>query len=91
MAQLRFSARDEQYLRSTRFEVYLIVGSVFVLGFTAALIVSILLHAEPWVWPGGLLATVLSVVLFQVLKKREYQEKLREIEADYPPEVHAGE
>lgn len=90
MDQTRFNARDERYLHSTRFEVYLIVGSVFALGFTAAMIVSIFFHAEPWVWPGALLSVVLSVVLFQVLKKREYHEKLRELEADYAREANAG-
>lgn len=83
MAQSRFSARDQGYLNATRFEVYIVVGLVFVLGFTASFILSVVYHAEVWLWPGALLSVLVSYIVLRVLKRREYAEKLRELEADY--------
>lgn len=85
MAQSRFSARDQRYLNATRFEVYMIVGLVFTFGFTASFILSVVYHAEPWLWPGALLSIIVSYLVLRVLKRREYAEKLRELEADYGP------
>lgn len=83
MAQPQFSGRDQRYLNSTRFEVYLIVGLVFTLGFTGSFILSVVYHVEPLLWPGALLSIVASYFVLRFLKRREYQEKLQELEADY--------
>ncbi len=80
---IRFSPRDECYLNATRFEVYIAAGLVFVIGFTLVFIFSVMAHAEAWVWPGSLLPIGAAFFVFRILKRREYAEKLCELEADY--------
>jgi hypothetical protein len=84
MAQrMRFSPRDECYLNATRFEVYIAAGLVFVIGFTLVFMLSVMAHAEVWIWPGSLIPVGAAFYIFRILKRREYAEKLRELEADY--------
>ncbi|MCU0493195.1 MAG: hypothetical protein MUD01_16540 [Chloroflexaceae bacterium] len=78
--QQRFSPRDEVYLRSTRFEVYMVVGLVFLAGFTASFILSRLYHMELMLWPGALLSVVIAGLVLRRLKQREYNQKLHELE-----------
>lgn len=83
MAHKQFSPRDEYYLNATRFESYMIIGSVFLLGFTLFFIVGVLLNAAWLVWPGMILSIAVAYFVLRILKKREYQQKLLELETDY--------
>lgn len=74
--------RDEYYIRSTSFEVYMVVGLVFVFGFTLSFMLGVLLHMEPIVWPGSLFSIILSAVLLRVLAARERRNKIREVDGE---------
>jgi hypothetical protein len=76
------TARDEYYINSTSFEVYMIVGAVFVIGFTLTFMLSVVYHVEPWIWPGSALWMILAAVLLRVLSKRERQAKIREVDGE---------
>jgi positive regulator of sigma E activity len=83
MAQPRQrSAKDEYYINATSFEVYMIVGLVFLFGFTLAFIAGVLLHMEVIVWPGGLVAAGIGYWLLRVLSKRERAAKIREVDGE---------
>ncbi len=83
MAHKQFSPRDEYYLNATRFESYMLIGGVFLFGFTMFFILGVLLNAAWLVWPGMFLSIAVAYYVLRILKKREYQQKLRELEADY--------
>lgn len=76
------SARDEYYINATSFEVYMVVGLVFLFGFTLAFVLSVIFHMEPLVWPGGLLAAGLAFAVLQVLSRRERAAKIREVDGE---------
>lgn len=76
------SARDERYINSTSFEVYMIVGAVFLVGFTAAFILSVATHHEMWVWPGSILSVILAYATLSVLSRRERLAKIREVDGE---------
>jgi membrane protein implicated in regulation of membrane protease activity len=84
MAQQRFSPRDEVYLSSTSFEVYMITGAVFLFFFSAAFLVSIKVGLAWGIWPGSFVAVVAAYATLRTLARREYRHKLRELEAEYP-------
>jgi len=73
------SPRDERYLNCTSFEVYVATGLVFITGFTASFIVSVVYHMEPMLWPASLVVIALCGGVFHILKQRERRAKLREI------------
>ncbi len=83
MAHKQFSPRDEYYLNATRFESYMLIGGVFLFGFTMFFILGVLLNVAWIVWPGMFLSIAVAYYVLRILKKREYQEKLQELEADY--------
>jgi hypothetical protein len=83
--QRRFSPRDEIYLTSTSFEVYMVTGLVFVFLFTAAFIISIRIHYEWLLWPGSFVAVVAAYITLKLLERREHIRKLAEIEANPLP------
>lgn len=83
MAHKRFSPRDEYYLNATRFESYMLIGGVFLFGFTLFFILGVLVGAAWIVWPGMFLSIAAAYYVLRILKKREYQQKLLELEADY--------
>jgi peptidoglycan/LPS O-acetylase OafA/YrhL len=76
----RFSPRDEVYLASTSFEVYMVTGAVFLVIFTAAFITSIKIHFEWMIFPGSFVAVVAAYVTLKLLERREHARKLAEIE-----------
>ncbi|WP_129631609.1 hypothetical protein [Candidatus Oscillochloris fontis] len=78
----RISARDQIYLTSTSFEVYMITGLVFLFVFTASFFFSIQIHFEWLIWPGSFVAVVLAYITLKMLERREYMRKLAEIEAN---------
>ncbi len=82
MAQHARSPRDELYLKSTSFEVYIITGLVFLFGFTASFILSVISHREVLLWPGALVSVIVAAIVLRVLARREYHAKLRELEAE---------
>lgn len=81
--QRRFSTADEVYLTSTGFEVYMISGGIFVFLFTAAFLFSIKIHQAWLIWPGSVIAVVATFIALKVFERREYNNKLRELEAEY--------
>ncbi len=83
----RLSRRDQIYLQSTSFEVYMGVGAVFVLIFTAGFIIGLKLHMAWLVWPGLLIAMVAGFVTLKWLERRELARKLAEVEANPCPDV----
>jgi hypothetical protein len=80
MKQSPYSGRDQYYINSTSFEVYMIVGTIFVLGFTMAFIGSVLMHMEVLLWPGALVSAGLAYWVLRVLSRRERLAKMREID-----------
>jgi hypothetical protein len=74
------SSHDERYLNSPGFEVYMIAGVIFVLGMALSFILTFFAHLEPLFWPGLILSVIVSSIVLHMLKKREYQAKLREIQ-----------
>ncbi|MEI7769862.1 MAG: hypothetical protein WCI67_07740 [Chloroflexales bacterium] len=83
--QRRLSPRDEIYLTSTSFEVYMITGLVFLFIFTASFITSIKIHYEWILWPGSFIAVTAAYATLKWLERREHIRKLAEIEADPLP------
>jgi hypothetical protein len=83
--QRRFSPRDEIYLSSTSFEVYMVTGLVFVFIFTAAFITSIKIHYEWMLWPGSFVAVIAAYITLKWLEHREHIRKLAEIKANPLP------
>lgn len=82
--QQRFSPRDEVYLNSPGFEMYMGAGAVFLLVFTTIFIYSIKVSFAWLVWPGLFVAVVAGYITLKLLERREYRRKLAEIEADQP-------
>ncbi|MBX0330782.1 hypothetical protein K2Z83_24295 [Oscillochloris sp. ZM17-4] len=80
--QRRFSPRDEVYLASTSFEVYMVTGLVFLFIFTAFFITSIKIHAEWMIWPGGVVGAAVGFGVFKLLERREQVRKLAEVTAN---------
>lgn len=80
--QRRFSPRDEIYLSSTGFEVYMGAGMVFLLIFSAIFIYSIKISFEWLVWPGLFLGVLGGYLTLKLLERREYAKKLAELEAE---------
>lgn len=81
----RFSPRDEIYLSSTSFEVYMITGLVFLFLFTAAFFFSIQIDFEWLIWPGSFVAVIVAYTTLKVLERREQIRKLAEVEANPLP------
>ena len=79
----RFSPRDEVYLNSTSFEVYMATGGVFVVGFTIAFLAGVLLNFAWLVWPGTFITVVLAYLTLSTLERREFRNKFAELEAEY--------
>ncbi len=82
MAQQTRSARDEVYLNSTSFEVYMMSGLVFLAGVTIAFIAGVYSDYEVLLWPGMVVSFAVAAVVHLKLTRREYNAKLREIEAE---------
>lgn len=80
MSQQQRSARDERYIKSTSFEVYMVAGFVWLMVFSGIFILSVVLHREMWVWPGGLLSIIVGAVVLNVLSRRERRAKIREVD-----------
>lgn len=83
MAKQRFSPRDEVYLSSTSFEVYMITGAVFVFFFSTGFLLSIRLNNAWGIWPGSFVAVIAAYLTLTLLERRERRNKLRELEAEY--------
>lgn len=81
----RFSPRDEIYLSSTSFEVYMVTGLVFLFLFTASFLFSVKIDFEWLIWPGSFVAVVAAYVTLKVLERREYTRKLAEVKANPLP------
>ena len=81
----RFSPRDEIYLSSTSFEVYMVAGLVFLSIFTATFVTSIKIHHEWMLWPGSFVAVVAAYATLKRLERREHIRKLAEVEANPLP------
>ncbi len=82
----RISSRDQIYLTSTSFEVYMVTGLVFLFVFTASFFFSIRINFEWLIWPGSFVAVVLAYITLKVLERREYVRKLAEIRANPLPD-----
>lgn len=82
MAQQTRSPRDEMYLRSTSFEVYMMSGLVFLGGVTLAFVVGVYSDFEVLLWPGMVVSFAVATLVHLALTRREYRAKLREIEAE---------
>ncbi|PDW02860.1 hypothetical protein [Candidatus Viridilinea mediisalina] len=80
--QQRFSRRDEVYLNSPGFEPYMGSGAVFLFILTAIFIFSIKIGFAWLVWPGLFLAVIGGYVTLRILERREYAQKLAELEAE---------
>lgn len=83
MAQRTRTARDEVYLTSTSFEVYMVTGLVFLFGFTASFIFSVVISFEWLLWPGTFISVLAAYAVLKVMERREYRSKLNELEAEY--------
>jgi hypothetical protein len=84
MAQRRtFSPRDEVYLSSTSFEVYMIVGVVFAAIVTAGFLIGVYNQMAWLMWPAIGVAALLGFALLRYLARREWNHKLAELEAEY--------
>jgi hypothetical protein len=81
--QQTFSPRDEVYLKSTGFEVYMGSGAAFLAILTTIFIISIKVHFAWLFWPGMFLAAVVAYIVLKVLERREYRAKLQELESEY--------
>ncbi|MFV9503234.1 MAG: hypothetical protein AB4911_01575 [Oscillochloridaceae bacterium umkhey_bin13] len=80
--QRRLSTRDEVYLSSTGFEVYMGAGAVFLLIFTAIFVFSIKINFAWLVWPGMFLGVLGGYLVLKFLERREQIKKMAEIEAN---------
>lgn len=80
--QRQFSTRDQVYLDSTGFEVYMGAGVVFLLIFTAIFIFSLKINFAWLVWPGLFAGVLGGYLVLKVLERRELKRKLAEIEAE---------
>ena len=80
--QQRFSPRDEMYLNSTSFEVYMAAGAVFILLFSIGFILGVKLNFAWLVWPGAFIAVLAGYITLNRLEKRERRIKLAELEAE---------
>ena len=78
----RFSTRDEVYLNSPGFEIYMGAGAVFLLVFTGIFIYSIKSHLELLVWPGLVVAIAAGFVTLRWLERREFARKLAKLEVE---------
>lgn len=76
------TARDQRYIESTSFEVYMVVGTVFVLGFSAIFILTVLTHTEPLLWPGSALLVGLCYFVLTLLERNERVAKIREVDGE---------
>ncbi len=76
------SARDQLYIESTSFEVYMVVGTIFVLGFSAIFILTVLTHTEPLLWPGSVLLVGLCYFVLTLLARNEKAAKIREVDGE---------
>ncbi len=85
--ELHLSPRDRYYLNSPGFESYMIAGYVFVFGLTLSIVLTVMTNTEPLFWPGSLLTVAISFIVLQVLKRREYKAKLREIRQNPVPQT----
>ncbi|MEI7644146.1 MAG: hypothetical protein WCJ55_07680 [Chloroflexales bacterium] len=83
--QHRFSPRDEIYLSSTSFEVYMVTGLVFLFIFTVTFVTSIKIHYEWILWPGSFVAVIAAYSTLKWLERREHMRKLAEVEANPLP------
>jgi uncharacterized membrane protein YdbT with pleckstrin-like domain len=82
MAQQTRSPRDEVYLKSTGFEVYMMSGLVFLAGVTLAFVAGVYSNYEMLLWPGMVVSVAIAAVVHLKLTRREYHAKLREIETE---------
>jgi hypothetical protein len=74
--------RDQYYIDSTSFEVYMITGLVWLTITTISFVLSVVTHHEPWAWPGGILAVIVAAVVLRVLSQRERRAKIREVDGE---------
>jgi hypothetical protein len=81
--QQRYSPRDEVYLISTSFEVYMAAGAVFVILFTTGFLVGHLLNFAWLVWPGAFIAILGGYLVLKRLEQREQASKRAELEKEY--------
>lgn len=82
------TSRDEYYINSTSFEVYMIGGVVFLGLFTLAFVASVVFHMEPLVWPGMFIAIGAAYGSLNWLSRRERAAKIREVdEGARPPRL----
>lgn len=82
MNQPRRSARDEHYINSTSFEVYMIVGLVWLFGFSLSFVLSVVSNHEVWLWPGALASVVIAAIVLNILSRRERIAKIREVDGE---------
>lgn len=87
----RFSPRDEVYLKSTSFEVYMIGGIVFLAFFTATFLLSLRINAEWMIWPGAVVAAAAGGLTLLALMRREHKRKLAELEAEQASEEQSAQ
>jgi hypothetical protein len=84
MAQRRtFSPRDEVYLSSTSFEVYMVVGVIFAAIVTAGFLIGVFNQMAWLMWPAIGVGALVGLGVLQVLAKREWNRKLAELESEY--------
>ena len=81
-AQRRFSPRDEVYLSSTSFEVYMAAGVVFLILFTAGFLLGVKLSFAWLFWPGCFVAVLAGYATLKILERREHARKLAELESE---------
>jgi hypothetical protein len=81
--QQRYSPRDEVYLISTSFEVYMAAGAVFILLFTAGFLAGHFLNFAWLVWPGLFVAILSGYLVLKRLEQREQARKRNELEKEY--------
>lgn len=81
--QQRFSPRDEVYLASTSFEVYMAAGGVFIGLFGLLFAISIKISFAWLVWPALFVSILAGYITLNRLEKRERRRKLAELEAEY--------
>jgi hypothetical protein len=81
--QQRFSNRDEIYLISTSFEVYMITGVVFLILFTAGFLLGHMIGFAWLVWPGSFIAVLAAYFTLKRLEQREQAIKRTALENEY--------
>jgi hypothetical protein len=82
MSQPQRSARDERYINSTSFEVYMVAGFIWLMVFSGIFVLSVVMHHEMWIWPGGLLSIIAGAVVLNILSRRERRAKIREVDEE---------